>query len=52
MAEDTYSCLKAKMGGSSIPLIPTLRRQRQVDLCAFRVSLVYRANARVARVTQ
>jgi hypothetical protein len=26
------------------PLIPVLRRQRQVDLCEFKASLVYKAN--------
>jgi hypothetical protein len=25
-----------------MPLIPTLRRQKQVDLCEFKVSLVYK----------
>ena len=35
------------------PLIPTLRRQRQADLCKFKTSLVYRASSRTARaVTQ
>ena len=33
-------------------LIPTLRRQRQVDLCEFEVSLVYKASSRTARATQ
>ena len=28
------------------PLIPALRRQRQVDLCEIEVSLVYRASSR------
>ena len=32
------------------PLIPALRRQRQVDLCEFEASLVYRARSRA--VTQ
>ena len=31
---------------------PALRRQRQVDLSEFRVSLVYGANSRIARATQ
>ena len=29
-----------------MPLIPTLRRQRHVDLCEFKASLVYRASSR------
>ena len=29
-----------------MPLIPALRRQRQVDLCEFEASLVYRASSR------
>ena len=28
------------------PLIPTLRRQRQADLCEFEASLVYRVSSR------
>ena len=36
-----------------MPLIPALGRQRQVDLCEFKASLVYRASSRTARaVTQ
>jgi hypothetical protein len=31
------------------PLIPALGRQRQVDLCEFEASIVYRASARTAR---
>jgi hypothetical protein len=33
-------------------LIPALRKQRQVDLCEFKASLVYRASFRTARATQ
>jgi hypothetical protein len=33
-------------------LIPTLGRQRQVDLCEFEASLVYRVSSRTARDTQ
>ena len=33
-------------------LIPALGRQRQVDLCEFKDSLVYRVNARTAKDTQ
>ena len=33
-------------------LIPALERQRQVDLCEFMASLVYRASFRTARATQ
>ena len=36
-----------------VPLIPALGRQRQVDLCEFKASLVYRESSRTARtVTQ
>ena len=35
-----------------IPLIPALGRQRQVDLCEFKASLVYRVVSRTARATQ
>jgi len=34
------------------PLIPTLGRQRQVNLCEFKASLIYRMNSRAARATQ
>ena len=33
------------------PLIPALVRQRQVDICEFKVSLVYRVSSRIPRVT-
>ena len=29
-----------------MPLIPALRRQRQVDLCKFKAHLLYRASSR------
>ena len=32
-----------------MPLIPTLRRQRQVNLCEFESSLVYIDSSRIAR---
>ena len=37
-----------------MPLIPALRRQkqRQMDLCEFEASLVYRVSSRKARATQ
>ena len=35
-----------------MPLIPTLGRQRQMDLCEFKASLVYRVSFRTARATQ
>jgi hypothetical protein len=35
-----------------MPLISVLRRQRQVDLCEFEASLVYRLSSRTARATQ
>ena len=34
------------------PLIPALGRQRQEDLCEFRVSLVYRVSSKTSRATQ
>ena len=33
-------------------MIPTLRRQRQVDLCELQAILVYRVSSRTARTTQ
>ena len=33
------------------PLIPALRRQRQVDFYEFKASLVYRVSSRIARRT-
>jgi hypothetical protein len=30
-------------------LMPALRRQKQVDLCEFKASLVYRESSRIAR---
>ena len=35
-----------------MPLIPALWRQRQVDLCEFKDSLVYRVTYRKATATQ
>ena len=32
------------------PSMPTLRRQKQVDLCVFKASLVYILSSRTARV--
>ena len=34
------------------PLIPTLGRQRQIDLCEFAASLVYRVSSRTFRAIQ
>jgi hypothetical protein len=34
------------------PLIPALGRQRQVDLCEFEASLLYKVSYRTARATQ
>ena len=36
-------------GDSIMPLIPALRRQRQIDLCEFKASLVYRVSSRTER---
>ena len=35
-----------------MPLIPALGRQRQVDLCEFEASLVYKGRSRAVRATQ
>jgi hypothetical protein len=35
-----------------MPLIPALRRQRQVALCEFEASLVYRVSFRTAKAIQ
>ena len=35
-----------------MPLIPALRKQRQMGLCEFEASLVYRASSRTVRATQ
>ena len=32
-----------------MPLIPALEKQRQVDLCEFKASLVYRMSSQTAR---
>jgi hypothetical protein len=34
------------------PLIPALWKQRQVDLCEFKASLIYSVSSRSARATQ
>ena len=34
-----------------MPLIPALGSQRQVNLCEFEASLVYRASSKTARAT-
>ena len=35
-----------------IPLIPALGSQKQVDLCEFKASLIYRTSSRISRITQ
>jgi hypothetical protein len=35
-----------------IPLIPALGRQRQVGVCEFEASLVYRVSSRASKATQ
>jgi hypothetical protein len=35
-----------------LPLIPALGRQRHVDLCEFKASLIYRVSSRTAKATQ
>ena len=35
-----------------MPLIPALRRQRQLDLCEFEASLVYRVSSSTVKATQ
>ena len=39
-------------GGGTHLLVPVLGRQRKVDLCEFKTSLVYRVSSRTARATQ
>jgi hypothetical protein len=34
-----------------MPLIPALRRLRQVDLCEFEASMIYIASSKIARTT-
>jgi len=48
--ETTFLLNTIPLAGS--PLVPALRRQRQVDLCEFEASLVYGASSRMARATQ
>ena len=35
-----------------MPLIPAFGRQKQVDLCEFKASLIYTMNSRTARATE
>ena len=41
-----------KTSQAHMPLNPALGRQRQVDLCEFGASVVYRVSSRAARSTQ
>jgi hypothetical protein len=36
----------------SYPFNPSIRSQRQVELCTFEASLIYRTSSRIARATQ
>jgi hypothetical protein len=48
-----FSYQKVPPGGDgAVPLIPAVRRQRQVDVCEFEASLVYRVSSRTARATE
>jgi hypothetical protein len=47
---DTTKSLQTRC--KDTPLIPALGRQRQVDLCEFEASLVYRMSSRTARAIQ
>jgi hypothetical protein len=49
--QEHYKQLKLGSGGLT-PLIPAPRKLRQVDLCEFKASLVYRVSSRIARATQ
>jgi hypothetical protein len=54
---DKYLGLPQKEGGGAgggvcKPLIQALGRQRQVNLCEFGASLVYRTSSRTSKVTQ
>jgi hypothetical protein len=39
----------ARLGSACMPLIPALRKQRQVDLCEFKTSLVHKASSKTQR---
>ena len=54
MSSTSYSSSKRTIKGQRwrTSLILALRRQRQVDLCEFKASLVYKANSKTAWVTQ
>ena len=50
-----FSYQKVPPGGDgAVPLIPAVRRQRQVDVCEFEAILLYREreSSRIARATQ
>ena len=48
----SFSFLDTVIARWCTPLIPTLERQRQEDLCEFEARLVYKASCRTARATQ
>jgi hypothetical protein len=41
---------RVRPGMVHTPSIPALRRQRQVDFCEFKVSLVYKVSSKTARI--
>jgi len=43
------NCVWAGRSGAHLYLIPVLGRQRQVDLCEFEASLVYRVSSGTSR---
>ena len=49
--EDPLRNAVFKLGGGGTPLIPTLGKQKQADLCEFEVSLDYRVSYRTV-ITQ
>jgi hypothetical protein len=46
-----YLQLNSRFWVEGTPIITALRRQRQVDLCEFKVRLVYIESSRPARTT-
>jgi hypothetical protein len=44
-------CKDVSKPGRNTPLISTLRRQKQADLCEFKASVVYRVSSRRVKET-
>jgi hypothetical protein len=52
MFEEISTIKKKPKNLAVVPLIPALKRHRQVNLCEFKDSLVYRGSSRTTRATQ